>query len=152
MFRSAMLQSNHPVISGAPANLLQDGTFDLGNQTHWPDGAGHCTVTFPPGEIKLTADGGGWEGVSQGFPTTIGNTYQVDGDVTSMSGLNQAHIIKSDSGVSFSINRIDIARLVGVGSYSKTFTATSSTTYIHLLPSSTSGVSATFDNLVVTAL
>lgn len=126
--------------------LIVNGTFDT-DFTNWTQ-VRNGTASVSAGQVSLvTPSSPGNGGIAQGFPTTVGDTYFVQYDLISSSSGNTI-VAKSDHPTSVQIERVDIGITSTPGTYSGTFVATASTSYLYVL-GGVVGSTAVFDNASV---
>lgn len=128
--------------------LLTNGTFAT-DASGWT--TQNATAGVSGGQVTLTNTGANG-GIYQAIPTVVGRTYFVSIQLVSLSGGgNVLFFIKSDSTNWASPNRINMVNGSStLQTYTQAFTATATTSYIHIINGSTSvGHSVTVDNASV---
>lgn len=126
--------------------LVTNGTFDA-DTSGWTASAGF-TLAQNAGALDVSYDGVSglyYVGGYQVITTVVGKTYVVSADVTAVDPSSDARFRIEDSlggGQHLSTN-------IGVGSYTWTFTASSTTTYINLALQANVSGTVSFDNISV---
>ena len=126
-------------------NLIDVNEFDDGG------GVGPATATIDGTQVTV-ADTAAFQSVSAGFATVVGETYMVQGQLTSAT--NKGWVIKSTSLTQYSVGRVDMVQSADAdtdNTFIHSFVADATTSYIHLLNSASSGAGqqSVYDNLKV---
>ena len=124
------------------------GTFDS-NTSGWTAYRG-ATLAATSGNLVVSGTGGNYGGsASQGITTVVGKTYTLSFDLVSESGGSNYVAVRDnpDVGGGTTIASVSIAGQ-SAGTYSVTFTATGTTTYIAIVAQNPAGVT-TVDNVSV---
>jgi hypothetical protein len=134
------------------AELVTNGTFDS-NTTGW--NAGTSTLSQTSGKAKVLSPSGGWVSAYQAITTVVGKLYTISTSVDPTTGgsLNGADVLVQNSstlGVSSVILIGPVTHGTSATILSGTFTATATTTYIHLRAKAYASNEYTlFDNVTV---
>lgn len=130
--------------------LVPDGGFDVGI-SNWVEGQGgnELVVAHVNGTIELEkVSGAQYASYAQGFPTTIGDLYRLEGKFIPPDAGDQGWIIKSDGLASYATNRVDMFASQGSERTNHMyFIATATTTYVHLLTKNIIGDKARYDDI-----
>ena len=134
------------------SELVTNGTFDS-NTTGW--NAGTSTLSQTSGKAKVLSPSGGWVSAYQAITTVVGKLYTISTSVDPTTGgsLNGADVLVQNSstlGVSSVILIGPVTHGTSATILSGTFTATATTTYIHLRSKAYASNEYTlFDNVTV---
>jgi hypothetical protein len=137
--------TNATMTSGYGPELVTNGGFDTDVSGWLNSGA---TIEYSSGKAIVTntsANGSVYQAIS----TEVGKTYWVTGDVTRINGLGVS-VIKSDTTQMFGANWDILIDDGATHNSPTTFTATATTTYIHIgISTGSLNISGIFDNISV---
>jgi hypothetical protein len=134
-----MLDKSKGLVLGT--ELVANGTFDSGI-TGWTQQSG--AIAWDAGRIRVTDVAGADGEARQPLTLAVGRSYQITYTITTLDATNLA-IVRILDGVNFS------GQHTTVGTFSGVFTASATNNRIGLVSTST-GLSATFDNISVKEL
>ena len=128
--------------------LVSNGTFDS-DVSGWT--SGNATISYQSNQAKVTSNSGGYSSAYQAITTVIGQRYTVSANVNNVSSLNGSSIyIQNGTVLGPAIAITNSIANGSSGVVEKTFTATATTTYIHLTAQSyAANEYALFDNVTV---
>ena len=127
--------------------FITNGTFDT-NVTGWTAGINTPVLTWASGTLNLGSSTG-YANIYQTIPTVVGGVYRLSGQIVSVTGAGSVgYIRKTDSTNYASPNLVNAADAAAPGWYDSNFTATATTSYIHLI-NGPAGTSTNFDNINV---
>ena len=123
------------------SELITNGNFSTGDLTGWIDGTGESSVIS--GELNFLKTTGSWGAInSDNFTTEVGKTYVVTYDVTAHSGNAVRITARTSTG-----GNIYVPPYHGVGSFSFSFTATTTSSKLTIGTVNAATVDAYFDNI-----
>ena len=130
------------------SELVTNGTFGS-DVSGWTSGT--ATISYQSGEAKVTSNSGGYSSAYQAITTVIGQRYTVSANVNNVSSLNGSSIyIQNGTVLGPAIAITNSIANGSSGVVEKTFTATATTTYIHLTAQSyAANEYVLFDNVTV---
>jgi hypothetical protein len=145
--KGAFLSSTDTASLVGSGELVTNGAFDT-DTSGWTANTGFAlSVVSQELNVAYTSGSGGlwYVGATQAITTVIGKTYVITFDVTALNGNLGRVRVEDNLGGGQNLNKGSLA----VGSYSYTFVATGTTTYVNLGVQSDVTSDATYDNISV---
>ena len=133
---------------------VTNGDFASTDLSDWSEielGSGTATFTVTSGALHINLGGSYDSGVGQGFTTVSGKTYTLSFDLAFVTNFNSANNVQYSVGTGLNATNNGIENATTDGTYSLTFTATATTTWVNFRSASSGNTTGeyTLDNISV---